>query len=448
MKKFSRITAISVVVANMVGTGIFTSLGFQVLGIGSGFTILLIWVLGGFISLCGAFAYSELGVMFPRSGGEYNFLSRIYHPAMGFLAGWVSLTVGFSAPVAAAAMAFGKYFSSSVHLQPVMPSWLSRFEPPVILAIFLILGLSLLHSLYKIAGAAFQNIMTLIKISFILVLIFIGIRYGGDSGISFSLNHLALKEMISPAFVISMFFVTYSYSGWNATAYITGEIKNPKKDIPLALILGTGFVTLLYVALTFVFLYALPIGNMKGEIEIGYLFVNQVLGSKAGLWMGLIIALLLISSVSSMIIIGPRVNSSLGEDYPAFSWFSKRYEDAPVISILFQSLVAIIFILTASFENIIILIGFTLNLFTFLSVLGVFIMRLKQPDLTRSYKTFGHPYTSGFFLLVSLWVLTYGFIYKPEESFAGIMITLAGLVPYYLGTRKKRLQADHVHTKS
>ncbi len=434
-RQFSRFTTISIVVANMVGTGVFTSLGFQVMGITSGFTLLMLWLLGGLISICGAFAYSELGNLFPRSGGEYNFLSKIYHPALGFLAGWISITVGFAAPIAAAAIAFGKYFSSSVRIESMLPSPIDHLSPSVILAIILIIGLSLLHSFNKQAGAMFQNVMTIIKIVFILTLILFGLFYGGHSGLSFAPDLKAVKEMISPSFAISMFFVTYSYSGWNAAAYITSEIKNPKKNIPLSLIVGTAFVTFLYISLSFVFLYSVPIPELSGQIEIGYIFAQKIMGVNAGTVMGLVISFLLISSVSSMIIIGPRVYNAVGEDYKSFRWLSKKYNDTPSIAIIFQSIIAIVFIITSTFENVIILIGFTLNLFTFLTVLGVFVERRKHPLAERTYKTFGHPYTSAFFLLVNLWLLVYGFIYKPVQSLEGIGICLLGLVFYYINKR-------------
>ena len=434
-KKYSRYTAISVVVANMIGTGVFTSLGFQVMGLSSGFALVMLWLIGGIIALCGAFAYSELAVKLPKSGGEYNFLSEIYHPAAGFLAGWISITIGFAAPVAAAAIAFGKYFSSSFGLPPI-PFLTERLTAPVLFAIVLILALSMIHTFNKIVGATFQNIMTVLKVLFILLLIVLGFTYGTSTHIGFLPNQHAFKEMISPAFAVSMFFVTYSYSGWNAAAYISGEIKNQEKNIPISLITGTGIVIFLYLLLTIVFLYTLPIVELSGKLQVGYLFANKILGVKAGIIMGSIISLLLISSVSSMIIVGPRVYNAMGEDYPRLNWLSKKRNDIPVLAILFQSLLSIVFILTSTFEQVIVIIGFTLNLFTFMTVLGVFVLRRKRPELKPPFKTMGYPYLPGLFLLLNLWILGYGFISRPQESLAGIGITLAGLVIYFAAGKK------------
>jgi basic amino acid/polyamine antiporter, APA family len=436
-KKYSRYTAVSVVVANMIGTGVFTSLGFQVMGITSGFTLVMLWLIGGVIALCGAFAYSELGVRLPRSGGEYNFLSEIYHPALGFLAGWISITVGFAAPVAAAAIAFGKYFSSSVGVLS-LPFLSGRLTAPVIIAILLILALSLVHTVNKIIGAAFQNMMTILKVLFILVLIFLGFRYGTYTHIGFMPSGHAFREMVSPAFAISMFFVTYSYSGWNAAAYISGEIRNQEKSIPVSLITGTSVVILLYILLNVVFLYSVPVQELSGKLEVGFLFANKILGIKAGIIMGSIISLLLISSVSSMIIVGPRVYNAMGEDYSRLNWLSKKRNDAPVLAILFQSFLSIIFILTSTFEQVIVIIGFTLNLFTFMTVLGVFILRRKNPGYKLPYKNTGYPALPAIFLVLNLWILAYGFISKPHESLAGIGITLTGIIVYFLSGKKVR----------
>jgi APA family basic amino acid/polyamine antiporter len=436
--KFSLITAISIVIANMIGTGVFTSLGFQVMGITSGFALMMLWLLGGVVALCGAFAYSELCVLYPRSGGEYHFISKIYHPGLGFLAGWISITIGFAAPVAAAAIAFGRYFSSAIDLKPYFPDFMGQMNLPVMLSILLVLFLTLLHGTNKHMGAIFQNIMTVVKISFIILLFILGLTYGKSSHIGFNFDKRALKDMISPAFAISMYFVSYSYSGWNAAAYILSEIKDPLKNTPKSLITGTAIVVLLYMMINFIFLYAVPIPELAGKIEIGYIFTQKILGQQVGAIVGLIISFLLISSVSSMIIVGPRVYNAIGEDYKLLSWLSRKRNDVPYVAVLFQSIISIFFILTSTFEQVIIFVGFTLNLFTFLSVLGVFITRFRQKKGEVFFRSFGYPYLPAFFLIVNTWILIYGFLYKPHESIAGLVITASGWIIYLLSKPSKK----------
>ncbi|MBW8051171.1 MAG: amino acid permease [Cytophagales bacterium] len=432
---FSFYTATSIVVANMIGTGVFVSLGFQVKDLTSGFAILALWFLGGAISLFGAFAYAELGAAKPRSGGEYHLLSVIYHQSIGFLAGWVSCLVGFAAPLAAASIAFSWYLLSSLKSSLLLTDisenthliFTSKF-----IAISIIVVLTAVHSFHKKIGASFQNIMTAFKILVILLLILLGIFHNKHTNIDFTLNIAALNEMITPAFAISLFFVSYSYSGWNAVVYIAGEIKNPSKNIPLSLISGTILVSFIYIMLNFVFLYTIPIKEMSGQIEIGYLYGYKLLGPQIGNLTGLIIAFLLLSTMSSLIITGPRVTQVMGEDHKLLKYFSRKNKyQVPSRALLIQCLISVFYVITSSFEQIIIYIGFTLNLFTLLTVAGVIINRIKHPDIALPYKTFGYPITPIIFIVISTSILIFGLLYKPYESLAGLIITFSGFIIYF-----------------
>jgi basic amino acid/polyamine antiporter, APA family len=431
--KFSAYTAAALVIANMVGTGVFTSLGFQVVNISSGFALILLWFIGGIIALLGALCYSEIGVIMPRSGGEYHYLSKIYHPALGFLAGWISFLVGFAAPVAAASIAFGNYLYNSFHLLPhLIPSFFF-ISAPSLLGITIVIILTVIHSTNKMWGASFQNSITFIEVIIIFVLIALGLRHGPSAPISFIFDTSALHDILSPAFAVSMFFITYSYSGWNASAYVAGEIENPSKNIPLSLITGTSIVIILYILLNFVFLYTVPINQLSGKVEIGLIYANKILGAHGGGLMGSAIAIVLISTISSMIITGPRVSKVIGEDYHLFRWLSrKNSKDVPTTAIVTQSIISIVYIATSTFEQVIIFIGFTLNLFTFLTVLGVIILRIKHPEIPRPYKTFGYPIIPGMFLLINIWIIMYGLMYKPHESLVGISLLGIGLVIYFI----------------
>jgi len=432
--KFGISTAVSIVIANMIGTGIFTSLGFQVISIRSGFALLLLWLIGGISALIGAYAYAELGTAMPRSGGEYHFLSKIYHPVLGFMAGWVSFIIGFTAATAAAAMALGAYFTSALGIEA---SFLSLGLDRII-AIGVICLLVALHASNKIAGAWFQQVFTAIKVIAILVLIIIGFTTDTSQSISFSINREALREIISPAFAISLFFVSYSYSGWNAAAYIAGEIDKPGKNLPRSLIIGTLIVTVLYVVTTYVFLKVIPVDIMAGKIEIGYLFGNQIFSANTGAIMGIIFGVLLLSTVSSMIITGPRVTQVMGEDYKILKWFSKLTQrEIPVRAILILGIISILYIITSTFEQVITLIGFTLNLFTMLTVTGLIINRRRNPGMSPPFKMKFYPVLPYIFILINLWILIYGLIYRPVESFAGILIAAAGGLFYLLEKRNK-----------
>lgn len=415
-------TAVSVVIANMIGTGVFTSLGFQVMGIESGFSILLLWVVGGILALCGAFTYGELGSAFPESGGEYIYLSKLYHPAVGFLSGWVSITVGFAAPIAASSVALSRYVAK------IYPS-----VNAVLLSISVIVLITVIHSINLKAGSLFQRVFTVVKVICILAFIAAGLLHTPEHTMSFRPSPGIMKDIFSSAFAGSLIYVTYAYSGWNAAAYISGEIENAKRNLPRALFTGTLLVLLIYTVLNYVFLYTVPVGELKGVLEVGYVSASKIFGESLGQFMGLVIALLLISTISAMILAGPRVMQSMGNHIPGLRFFAlSNKNNVPFVAIIFQSLIAVSLVLTSSFESLITYVSFTLNVFTFLTVAGIFILRYKYREVKTSYKTPLYPLTPVLFLLIILWILINIVREKPTESLYGLLTVLAGLVIYFI----------------
>src|SRR5438128_10279561 len=260
------VTASSIVIANIIGTGIFTSLGFQVADIQSGFALLLLWVVGGIAALCGALSYGELSAALPRSGGEYHFLSEIYHPAIGFMAGFVSATVGFAAPIALAAMAFGKYFRG-----------VFDFGSPVVLSFVLVWVVALFHFGNLRLGSAFQNLWTVVKLFLISVLIGAGFLVEQKQAITFLPQSGDAGSIFSVAFAVALVYVMYSYSGWNASTYIIGEVKEPERNVPRSLFAGTIVVMAAYVLLNAVFLLTTPLQETRGRTAVGLIAVKHSL---------------------------------------------------------------------------------------------------------------------------------------------------------------------------
>lgn len=423
----SLLTATCIVVANMIGTGVFTSLGFQVTGIQSGFTLLFLWIMGGVFALCGALVYGELGAAMPRSGGEYYYLSRIYHPAVGFLSGWVSVTVGFAAPIAAAAMALGAYFSS------VFP-----LIPQLAIALLVVFGVSLIHARNLELGIYFQQIFTILKVVLIVILIGCGLIFAEPQNLGFVPSTTDLSLIFSSPFAISLVYVTYSYSGWNAAIYLASEVEEPEKNIPRSLIIGTLIVMGLYLLLNLIFLHTTPIDKLAGELEVGYIAANQIFGSQGAKIMGLLISFGLISSISSMVLAGPRVTQVIGEDIHLFNILAKKNTNGiPFYAIILQLFMVTVLLITSSFEAIITYLGFTLTLSSFMTVLGVFIYRMRYPELPRPYQTWGYPLTPIIFLVISLWILVFLLFSKPMESFAGMGTLAVGLIIYLLGEKSK-----------
>lgn len=435
IQKIGLTTAITIVIANMIGTGVFTSLGFQLAGITHAFTILALWAIGGITALSGAFSYGELGAMYPRSGGEYHFLGKIYNPFVGFLSGWISVIVGFTAPIAAAAIAAGKY-SSSV-LKDI--NWISEDNVSLtmkIVAIALTLIIAFVHTKKIKTISIFQNFFTGLKILLVIVLIIFGFILAKGQDITFMPTKESISAIFTGAFAVSLVFVMYAYSGWNASAYISSEIENPKKNMPLSLFIGTLIVILLYVPVNGVFMYSTPAEEMVLQEEVGYIAATHIFGQTGGIIMGLLISIGLISAISSMTWAGPRVIQVIGEDYKTLKFFAKKNKnDIPATAIIIQTCIVLFMVLTSTFESIIYYIGFTLTLSSFMTVLGVYVLRIRKPNHERQYKTWGYPITPAIFLIVTGWMMFYIVKDKPVTAIYSFATIGVGAIIYLINKR-------------
>lgn len=434
----SPLTATCIVVANMVGTGIFTSLGFQVAGLPTGFAILALWIAGGICALCGALSYAELGAALPRSGGEYHFLSVIYHPALGFLAGWISATVGFAAPVAIAAIAFGTYFAEVVPgLNPLVLS----------IGVVTICTVVLLRDLPL--GSAFQNGSTILKISLIAVIIVAGFVVKSSQPVSFLPTQGDSALIMSAPFAVSLYWVMYAYSGWNASTYIVGEVRNPSRTIPLSLGVGTVLVIALYVATNAVFLRTTPVPEMVGKQQVAMIAGAHIFGSAGTKIMGLFICLGLVSTVSAMMWIGPRITAAMGEDLAALRWLARRNAHGiPAIAILTQFAIVMVLLLTTTFEKAVSLVQFSLTLCSTLTVLGVFVLRWRRPSLPRPYRVWGYPVTPLIFLAISVWMLANLLADSSTRSSSvqSLVLIALGLIVYFLSPKTKGPRPSIAHS--
>jgi basic amino acid/polyamine antiporter, APA family len=427
-KTISPLTATCIVVANMIGTGIFTSLGFQVGDLPTGFAIMAVWTVGGLCALCGALSYAELGAALPRSGGEYNFLSEIYHPSVGFLAGWISATVGFAAPVAIAAMAFGIYFTE------VVPG-----TNPLILSLVVVTICTLILLRDLQLGSAFQNGSTILKVVLILVIIGAGLWVGNTQPVSLLPTKGDGALILSGPFAVSLFWVMYAYSGWNASTYIVGEVRNPSRTIPLSVGLGTVLVMLLYLGTNAVFLRTTPAAEMIGKQQVAVIAGAHIFGASGAKMMATFICLGLISTVSAMMWIGPRVTAAMGENLGVLSPLARRNaRGIPVAAILAQFAIVVLLLLTATFQTAVNYIQFSLTLCSTLTVLGVFVLRWRRPNLPRPYRTWGYPVTPAIFLAISVWMLVHMLSEASTRtpSLWGLATMALGLVVYFLSAKK------------
>ncbi|MDE2793911.1 MAG: amino acid permease [Gemmatimonadota bacterium] len=423
---YSPYAATAVVVANMIGTGVFTSLGFQLLDLQSTFPLLLLWVVGGAAAFCGAVSYAELGAAIPRSGGEYTFLSRIYHPVVGLVSGWISATIGFAAPTALAAITFGTYLASV--FPSLSPTWLGAGLVVVVTGV---------HATTYRSSSLFQRGFTTIKVVLIAAFCVAAVALA-DPPQPVSLLPAAGDGTLvfSGAFAVSLIYVSYAYTGWNAATYLTGELADPQRTLPRVLGGGTLLVTVLYVGLNYAFLKAAPMEAMAGKIEVGYVAATHAFGPAGAAIMGVTLAVLLVSTVSAMVMAGPRVLQVIGEDYTLFRRLSRTNRDGiPAVAILTQATLSLAFIVTASFETILVFAGFTLGLNSLLTVAGVFVLRVREPDTERPYRVWGFPFTPLVYIALTLCTLAYIAMDRPAEALMAIPLIGSGLVFYLIARR-------------
>lgn len=427
--------ATNIVVANMIGAGIFTTSGLLMAGLNDPLLMLALWFAGGVIALCGALSYGELGASMPGSGGEYHFLSELYHPIFGFLSGWVSFTVGFSAPIAASAMGFSEYFCRAL---PAIPQWfeVSGIMDPAAtktaLSISVILIFTSIHYFGLKYGALVQNILTIIKVALIVFLLLAGFLAGDGS-----LSNFEADTGVSGGFGglktigLSLMWIMFAYSGWNASTYLGAEIRDPAKTLPLSLIAGTGIVMLLYLGLNALYIFSIDPDEMKGVISVGGLAMGNLFGKSADVLFSLLIAFALFSSLSAFIIIGPRVYYAMAKDGLFFKSVSKLHPrfHVPSNSIILQAIIAVILALSGTFEQVLTFMGFSLGLFPILTVAGVFRLRKKSPFAPRLP---GFPYSQIVYVTTGVLILFLAFFERPMESSIALLTVAAGVPAYYL----------------
>lgn len=411
------VSATALVVASMVGTGVFTTSGFLLGDLKSPWAVLLVWGAGGVMACFGALCYGALARRLPESGGEYLFLSRTLHPCLGYVAGWISLLVGFSAPLAAATMAFGKYAGP----------WLPQLRPEI-LGTLLVIIFSVLHAWNVKAGAWLQNTAVLVKVALILGFVALaGSKLDFAKAPSFQNAPLALMG-------VSLVWVSFSYSGWNAAIYIGGEVKDPERNLPRALMLGTGLVMLLYLALNAVFFFSAPLEQLASKVDVGRIAATALGGPAWGNAVSAIIALVLISSVSSLIMAGPRVYAQMAKDRYLPAWLIPK-AGAPVNAIVVQAALALLMLWTATFDQLLTYIGFTLGLITAATVIGLMRLRLREGE---QLPVPGWPWLPALFVLGTLAMAGFSVARRPMESLAGFITIFVGIVVWAWAEARKQ----------
>jgi APA family basic amino acid/polyamine antiporter len=432
------ITATNIVVANIIGAGIFITPGI-IAGMlpGAGW-VLACWVFGGLIAIAGAFCYTELSTRMPKEGAEYVYLKELYHPVLGFLTGWTSFIVGFSAAIAASAMGFSEYLVAAWSHGSGELAFISVALLKKGMAVSLIVIFTLIHYMGVRFGSGVQNSLTVLKIIIVLGLASLGLLLGNGEWGHITFERSGTFSWLSIG--TAMMLVMYAYSGWNASAYIAGEVKHPKRTLPLSLLLGTSIVILLYIAMNLFIFTSAPYSELRGEIAIGERAAVKALGDWMGQGLSVMISLALLSSLSAYIIIGPRVYFAMAQDRLFFPFASKVHPrfGVPGRSIVIQGAIAMALVMIGSFEQLLIYLGFALGIFPWLAVAGLFIARKRQIGESSAVKVPAWPLLPLFFLASTLFLMVIAFVNRPLESSAAIVTVLAGIPCYILWVKVVR----------
>lgn len=411
------------VIASMIGTGVYGTSGLLLRDLPSVPAVLLVWGLGGLAALTGALTYAEAVAALPQNGGEYQLLSRIYHPSVGFTSGVVSIVVGFCAPIAATAMIFGEYLNRLI--PDLNPSWSG---------LVLIGATGSMHAASVKVGSWAQNYLTALKL--LLMALFIGgaVVFGDTSHLHFQRVALG-PALVSSPFAVGLMYVSFSYSGWNASAYVAGEVKSPGRALPLAIVGGTVLVTILYVALNAAFLAAGPAETLRGVEEIGHVAAVELFGGVAGSLLTATICLGLVSTVGALVMTGTRVVDAMGRDHPRLQVLTRRTRGGgPWVAVMFTVGVASIMALAASFEWLLSYVGLTLSLFALLTVVGVFVLRLREPGLRRPYRTWGYPFTPIVFVALTTWTMAMQCVVNPVVAATSATTVAGGFLLWWIAS--------------
>jgi basic amino acid/polyamine antiporter, APA family len=457
LRQLGLMSATALVISNMVGTGIFATTGFMAGDLGSPTVILACWGAGALFAFAGALSYSELGINFPSSGGEYVYLTHAYGPEWGFMTGWVSFFAGFSAPIATAALAFSDYLGyfapslkqANASLVIGSGTLALRLGDGQLLASALVAVFTILNCFGLARVAKVQNTLTATKLVVILGFIVAGFAAGTGSWSHFSEHAVRTSSTGLPAqFVVSLIYVMVGYSGWNAATYVAEEIRRPEHTLPVALATGTAIVAALYIGLNLLFFYATPVANMiqtlpNGErravIAIGSLAASNLFGPGiAGLFSALM-ALSIVATVSAEVTIGPRVYYAMAKNRAFFSGAAAVHPrwHTPVIAILSQGLCAMVLTLTP-FLQLLVYIGMSLTLFSVLSVGSLFVFRRTRPGWQRLRAVnFAWPLIPAAYIVIGFIMMCYGVFLYPVASLTAFGTVAVGALVYRFGGKPR-----------
>jgi APA family basic amino acid/polyamine antiporter len=433
--------AVMLISGDMIGTGIFISTGAIAIQVPSPGGVLLVWIFGGLLALAGALSCAELSASLPYAGGDYNYIRAAYGKLMGFLSGWSSFLVTFSGAIAFLAVSFNEYMSfffpalgsKELLFSAAMPLISINITTGTLFSILVVVLISALHCMGVRQGTVTQNILTVIKIGSLVGIILLGVMLGKGDTAHFSplfeWEKIAKSSVFASAFIPAIF----AYSGWNAVIYIAGEVKEPERNLPKALLMSNLIVIALYLAINVVYIYGVSVTDMKGAARISEVATTALFGRPTSAWITVLITISILGALNVVTMLGPRIYYAMARDGVFFKGLSYVHPKfgTPSNAIILQAAWSCLLILTNTWGTLFTYVSVIITLFSAFTVGAVIVLRWKRPELKRPYKLWGYPIVPLLFILAHLWIVWGSVIEKPWESLLGLFIVCLG-IPAYL----------------
>ena len=445
-RRLGPLDAAAIIVANVIGGGILFTPPQVAAAVPNPIWFLATWLAGGALAFAGAVAYAELAALRPRAGGEYVYLREAYGPLAGFMTGWTSFIAGFAGAMAASAIflvvTLNRFIPGVADESPLfvipLPFAPLTFSRHTLMAIAVIWVIAVVHIRGVGPGRVVTNVLAVLKVSALIIFIALGFSMGAGS----SANLQQVAGPVAPtSWLLALVPVMFTYSGWNAAAYMAEEIRNPGRNVPLALMLGTTVVVAVYMLFNALFLYVMPIGEFAGlKGSVLDVIGERLLGARAGDVLGVVALVSLAAGINAYTFAGPRVYYAMARDgvfFPAASLVHPRFK-TPHVSITAQALWASVLILTGSLDSLANYVGFAITLFTGIAVAAVFVLRAREPDAPRPYKALGYPVAPGIFVLACMAIVVNAVYRNPQSTGVGLLVILSGIPLYMWLTRRAR----------
>jgi len=436
--------AAALVVSNVIGVGIFTTPGIVCGMLPRPAAILAVWGLGGLLALSGAMAYAELAALIPKAGGEYVYLREGYGRLAAFLTGWTSFVAGFSGAIAAGAIGLtaylGRFFPAAADPAALGSLSMGRLSltvsRPSLIALAIIVALGAIHVRGVRPGRVVQNTLAAALVLGLILFITLGFTLGKGSLENFSGG----GKLPASSWLLALIPVMFSYSGWNAAAYVAEEVREPGRSVPRALARGTAAVIAIYLGLNALYLYALPVGELSGRINAADVAAERLLGPAAAGWLAALAVLIILSSLSAMTLAGPRIYYAMARDgvfLPAAARVHPRF-GTPAVAIAAQTAWSCLLVLSGTFEQLLTYTGFAIVLFSAIAVCALFMLRWKSPLARRPFRAWGYPVAPAIFALASFAIVVNAILEAPLPSAIGLLVMAAGVPLYWLMRRRPR----------